>query len=171
MAGAKYVYNNAGEYEEKRASQTSAGGANAGDIIAADDNGYIALSWLPPSIGTDTAVIQASETIGANKFVNVHDVGGAFRVRLADASTPGKQADGFCTAGAASAANATIAFQGLNVGLSSVTPGELWLSSSTPGGFQTSAPTAAGTIQQKIGVGVAANSIFFQKGRPTKVVA
>ncbi len=167
----KYLYNNAGTITERSSIDTSAGAGDAGKIVALDSSGRLPNNMMPTGIGADTASIQASETISAGAFVNVHSVTGSFRVRNADASTTGKQADGFVLAGAASGANATVYFEGTNTQVSSATPGQVWLSDSVPGGFQSSAPTGNGKISQKVGIAVGSSSINFDKGEPIALIA
>lgn len=172
MAGDKYLINSGGQLTENRAIQTTAGGADAGKIIAANSSGVLDTTFLPPGTGPDTQVIQASEALSAGDLVNVHDGGsGVFRVRKADASTTGKQADGFVLAAVSSGANATVYLESTNNQVTGLTPGERWLSDTTPGGTTATAPTGAGKISQKVGIATSATTLNFEKGPVIQMVA
>lgn len=162
----KYLGLNAGVPTEVEATVQSSGATDAGKILALDTNGKIDSTTLPTGIGADTAVLAASENLSAGDLVNVYDDGGAFKVRKADASTAGKQADGFVLNSVTSGNNATVYFEGTIVGLSGVTPGQLFLSATTPGGFTATAPTGAGKVSQIIGIGVSSTTINFDRDTP-----
>lgn len=72
----------------------SAGVADGGKIAALGANGRFDMSVMAEGIGANTTQATASETLGAGKFVNYHNDGGAFSARLADNSN-GRHADGF----------------------------------------------------------------------------
>lgn len=160
----RYIRQVGGVLTEKEATVASAGATDAGEIIALDGAGKLDNSVLPTGIGADTAAVQASEALTAGDLVNIHDVGGAFRVRRADASTSGRQADGFVLAGVASGATATIYFEGTNNQVSGLTPGARYLSATTPGGTTSVAPTGAGQVVQRVGVAVSATALNFERG-------
>jgi hypothetical protein len=166
MAGNKYLTNFGGAPAEVAAIQSSAGAGDAGKIPALDSSGRLDSSMLPTGVGADTASVQASENLSAGDFVNIWDSGGNFRVRRADASTTGKQADGFVLSAVTSGANATVYFEGSNTAVTGATPGEQFLSDSTPGGFTATVPTGSGKIAQKVGIAVSATVINFDKGVP-----
>ncbi len=166
MAADKYLYNNAGVLTEKSATQSSAGAADAGKIPALDDSGRLANSMMPVGIGADTAAITASENLAAGDFVNIYNDTGTAKVRKADASTAGKYAHGFVLDAVTSGNPATVYFEGPNTQVSGVTPGEVFLSATTPGGFTSAAPTGAGKVVQKIGVATAATNINFEWLQP-----
>lgn len=162
MPGNKYIANNAGVLTEVASLQSSSGAGDAAKIVALDSSGRIDNSMMPVGIGADTASIQASENLAAGDFVNVHNSGGA-RVRKADATTSGKEAHGFVLSSVTSGANASVYFEGTNTGVSSATPGPVFLST-TAGGFTGTAPSSAGNVVQNIGVAVSATAINFEKG-------
>lgn len=164
MAGEKFLKHSAGGFVETVATQTG-GAPNADKIPALDASGRLDASMMPTGIGSDTAVIQASETLVAGDFVNVHNVTGSARVRKADAATAGKEAHGFVLAGVASAANATVYFEGTNTGVTGQTPGVAFLST-TAGLAQTAAPSAAGQVVQRLGLAVSATAINFEPSPP-----
>lgn len=148
---------------EVEAIDASTGAGDAGKLIQADATGKLDESFLPPGIGADTGAIQASENLAAGELVNIHDVGGAWRVRKADASAVGTKADGFVLAAVTSGNLATVYFEGTNDELSGLTPGTYYLSE-TAGGVTQTPPTTSGAIVQKVGVSVAATSLNVELG-------
>ncbi|MNZ71546.1 hypothetical protein D3C78_899100 [compost metagenome] len=85
---------------------------------------------------------------------------GTVKVRKADAATL-KAADGFVLEAVGSGANATVYPLGeLNSQLTGLTPGgDYFLSTTAPGGVQTSAPSAAGQLYQRLGVAISATEL------------
>ncbi len=144
--------------------QTSAGAANAGDIVALDDSGRIDNSMMPVGIGADTAVIAASEALAAGDWVNVWNSTGA-KVRKADATTSGKEAHGFVLAAVTSGANATVYFEGTNTQVTAQTPGPVFLQTTAGTGGAT-APSASGNVVQRLGVAVSTTAVNFEGGMP-----
>lgn len=144
--------------------QTSAGVANAGDIVALDDSGRIDNSMMPVGIGADTAVIAASEALAAGDWVNVWNSTGA-KVRKADATTSGKEAHGFVLAAVTSGANATVYFEGTNTQVTAQTPGPVFLQTTAGTGGAT-APSASGNVVQRLGVAGSTTAVNFEGGVP-----
>jgi hypothetical protein len=164
MAGDKYLYNNAGTPTEKAAIQTSAGAGDAGKIPAVDSTGKLDNSFMPTGIGPDTAVITASEALAAGDLVNVWNSTGA-KVRKADATVAGKEAHGFVLAAVLNGAAATVYFEGSNTGVTGLTPGKQFLSTSA-GLATTTAPSGSGNVVQIVGFATAAAVLNFQSGQP-----
>ena len=149
MALEKYVRESAGQLEEKEPVQT--GGTGKEDqLIATDASGLLDPSFLPPGSEIDVATIEASETLAAGDFVNIHDSGGV-KVRKADASDPIKQADGFILAGVTSGADAFVYLEGRNTAKTGLTIGAVQYLSTTPGATTETAPSGSGNIVQVIG--------------------
>lgn len=150
---------------------TSAGAGDAGKIPALDADGRLNGSVMPAGIGADTQSIQASETLADGDFVNIHNVGGAFRVRKADASTAAaaKRADGFVRVGVAGGAMATVFFEGPNSALTGLLPGQYVLSHTTPGGIlpAASGSTTTGHIIQFLGTATLATELNTEIQQPT----
>lgn len=144
--------------------QTSAGAANAGDIVALDDTGRIDGSMMPVGLGADTALIDASEALAAGDFVNVWNSTGA-KVRKADGTTAGKEAHGFVLSAVTSGAPATVYFEGTNTQVVGQVPGPVFLQTTAGKGGAT-IPSAAGNIVQRIGTAISATSINFDSGVP-----
>lgn len=145
--------------------QTSAGAANAGDLVALDNTGRISNDMMPVGIGADTASIQASENLAAGDWVNVWDSTGSFRVRKADATTAGKEAHGFVLSAVTSGNPATVYFEGTNTQVTGQTPGPVYLQTTAGAGAAT-VPSASGNVVQQIGVAVAATAVNFERGTP-----
>lgn len=152
-----------------RASQTSAGVADAGKIVGLDATGRLDQSMMPPGIGADTAVITASEALAAGDLVSTWNSAGAWRVRKADASSGGKYAEGFVTAAVLSGAAATVYFDGPNTAVTGLTPGRQYLST-TPGGVTATPPTGTANVQQPVGISTSAGVLNFQAGEPFQLV-
>lgn len=141
---------------------SSAGAGDAGKVVALDGAGRIDSSMMPVGIGADTATIVASEALSAGDFVNVWDDAGTIKVRKADATAAGKEADGFVLAAVSSAANATVYFEGQNNQRSGLTLGARYFLSTTAGGVTTTAPTGSGNVVQYLGRAVSATAISFE---------
>lgn len=151
------------------ATQTSAGAGSAGRIVQLDGAGRIDGTMMPSGIGAEQASIQASEAISVGDYVNIHSVTGQPRVRRADAATPGREAHAFAVTAATSGTNCTIQFEGANGGVTGQTPGPVFLSDTTAGRGQATAPTAAGRIVQRIGFASSGVSVSFNAGEPIQL--
>ncbi|WP_280503918.1 hypothetical protein [Nocardia farcinica] len=160
----KYITQVAGTLTEVEATDSSAGAGSAGEIVALDSNGRIDSSMMPVGIGADTASIEASENLAAGDFVNIHNSTGA-KVRKADASTAGKHAHGFVLSAVSSGANATVYFEGTNTQVTSMTPGDVFLST-TPGIATSTPPSSTGNVVQRLGVATGTTAINVEAGQP-----
>ncbi len=134
----------------------AATGANKIPILNA--SGQLDPSTMPTGIGADTKTIVASETLAAGDLVNVWNDAGTAKVRKADATAEGKEANGFVLAAVASAANATVYFEGRLTGLTGLTA----VSAATPGAVTATPPAAAGNVVQFVGVAVSATELDFE---------
>jgi hypothetical protein len=162
---AKYLTNSAGTITEVSTPTTSAGAGDSGKIPSLDAAGRLDNSFMPSGIGADTAAITASEALAAGDFVNIWNSTGA-KVRKADASTSGKEAHGFVLASVSSSATATVYFEGTNTQVTGLTPGNVYLSSSTAGLATGTAPSGTGQTVQRLGVATSATSINFEAHLP-----
>ena len=142
---------------------SSAGAGDAEKLIATNALGQIDQSFFPAGIGTATFIRPASEALSAGDFVNMHDNAGASNARKAD-NTSYKPADGFVLAAVGMGANATIFPLGEIVsGLTGLTPGSEYFLG-TAGGLTLTPPTAAGSIFQRVGVALTANTLSTDRG-------
>lgn len=142
---------------------TSAGAGDAGKLAALDGAGRLDASMMPVGVAADTQIIVASETLAAGDFVNIWSSTG-FKVRKADNTIAGKEAHGFVLSGVANAGNATVYFEGTNTAVTGQTPGNVFLG--VTGAAAGAAPTAAGSVVQRIGIATTATSINFQSQPP-----
>ena len=165
MPAKKFIRLVGGVLTEIFGVQTSAGAANAGDVVALDDSGRIDGSMMPVGIGADTALIDASEGLAAGDWVNVWNDGGAAKVRKADATTAGKEVHGFVLSAVTSGNPATVYFEGTNTQVTGQTPGPVYLQT-TAGTGGTTIPSASGNVVQQIGVAVSATAVNFERNAP-----
>jgi len=164
MAAKRYLSQLNGNLTEVPATITSAGSGDDGKIPGLDATGRLDVSLMPVGIGPDTQVITSSEALAAGDWVNVHNASGA-KVRKADASVPGKEAQGFVLSAFASGVPVTVYFEGTNTQVTGQVPGVVYLST-TPGQGTSTAPTGAGQIAQRIGVATSATTVNFQQQPP-----
>lgn len=151
-----------------QAITSSAGAADAGKMVALDDAGRLDNSMMPVGIGADTKAIVASEALSAGDFVNVYNNAGTSNVRKADATTAGKECNGFVLAAVTSGQNATVYFEGTNTQRTGLTIGTRYVLATTAGGIvaKASAPSASGNVQQEVGVAISATEISFEPSEP-----
>lgn len=143
---------------------SSAGAGDSGKVVALDASGRIDSTMMPVGIGADTASITTSEALAAGDLVNVWNSTGA-KVRKADATTAGKEAHGFVLAAFGSGVPATVYFEGTNTGVTGLTPGPQFLST-TAGTATGTAPTGSGNVVQRLGIAISATAINFEGGQP-----
>ncbi len=158
--GKKYIKLASGRLQEQVAYNE--GGAE-GDVVALDAAGRVPAAYMPVGIGADTASIVASENLASGDFVNIWDDGGTISVRKADATTAGKEADGFVLDAVTAPASATVYFEGRNTSKTGLTLGaRYYLSAAAAGGVVTTPPSASGNVVQFLGRAVSATSISFE---------
>lgn len=161
---AKYITNASGTLTEVATLVTSAGSGDSGKIPSLDGAGRLDTSFMPTGIGADTAVIVASEALAAGDLVNIWNSTGA-KVRKADATSVGKEAHGFVTASVLSSGNATVYFEGSNPGVTGLTPGVQYLTT-TAGTASATPPSGSGNVVQRVGFAPSATSLNFDSGTP-----
>jgi hypothetical protein len=165
MAGDKYLYNNGGIPTEKAAVQSSAGAGDAGKLPALDATGKLDSTLMPVGIGSESDLIATTEDLAAGDFVNIYDATGT-KCRKADATTAGKEANGFVLATTTSGQNATVyRTSQINTQLTSMTPGKVQYLSTTAGLRTETVPTGTGKVQQALGVAVSATEMRFDNAR------
>lgn len=145
--------------------------ATEGQILWVDDENlriqYTSGAWSAfPDVTSLLAVtLTASEAIAAGDFVHIWDDAGTPKVQLADGTNPLKFANGYAPAAAAAAAPCqALPLAGLNSAVSPAATGEVWLSVTVPGGYQTAAPATTGQLIQSLGSGVQGVGIYLQPG-------
>ena len=162
----KYIALIAGRMAEVVALVTSAGAGDAGKIPALDSSGKLDSSLMPTGIGASTASIVASEAISAGNPVNVWNDSGTRKIRKADATAAGKEANGFVLASVSSGAAGTVYFDDELTGLSGLTIGARYFLSTTPGTITATPPSSTGNVVQCVGVAISASSIIFAPSEP-----
>lgn len=116
-------------------------------------------------VGIGTRAVVASEALSAGDLVNVWDDAGTPKLRKASALAKGKEANGFVTAAYGAGATATLNFGGVDSAATGLTPGPIWLST-TPGRAQSTPPTGAGQVVQRVGFAYSATEFMFQPQVP-----
>lgn len=157
-----------GVTSEVEGTVTSAGAANAGELVALDASGKLDPTVLPSGIGDSSKSIAASENMTAPCLVNIHNSSGQ-KVRYADASTAAaaKQAMGFIKDTVVAPANVNVYFEGEIPGFVGLTPGVVYfLSDTTPGGVTDTPVTITGRILQRIGVATSDTTIDYEANPP-----
>jgi hypothetical protein len=165
---AKYLVNNAaGDIVQGTALAASSGVSDASKIIQTDATGRIDQTMMPVGVAADTKLIEASEALSSGDFVNVWNDGGTAKVRKADATTSGKEVNGFVLDAVVSGVDGLVYFENTNTSLSGLTAGDAYFLSTTPGSVSNTPPTGSGNVVQKIGVAVASTEITFE---PTQTI-
>ena len=149
------------------AIQQSAGAGDANKIVALDATGKLHNSLFPSGIGAETATVEATENLAAGDFVNIYGATGS-KCRKADATTAGKEANGFVLSAVTSGNNATVYLPGqINNQLSGLTPGETyWLSTTAGAGVATTPPSGSGNSVQSLGKAVSETELVFAPNSP-----
>lgn len=157
---------NSGRLEEAQAAAVSAGASDAGRIPKLDASGKLDQSLMPSGLGSETQAAVATEALSAGDFVNIYDNAGTKAVRKADASTAGKEANGFVIASVAISASATVYTDGANTQMTGLVAGRVYFLGSTPGSVTSTPLTAAGQIHQRLGVAATTTSLVFEHYDP-----
>lgn len=144
---------------------TSAGAGDAGKLPKLDASGKLDNTMMPTGVGADSQSITASEALTAGP-VNVWNDTGTLKVRKADATTAGKEANGFVTGSVSNGASATVYFDGTMTGLTGLTIGADYFLSTTAGGYVTTAPSSSGNIVQRVGKALSTTTMSFQPSNP-----
>lgn len=151
-----------GRLQEVEATVTSAGAGDAGNLVALDGSGRLDATVMPVGYAAETTALVASEALSAGEWVNVWNDAGTPKARKADATTSGKEADGFVLDAVSSGATATVYHEGANTGVTGLTAGARYYLSTTAGGSTTTAPTGSGNVVQFLGRAVSTTKIVFE---------
>lgn len=172
MAGAKYLHVDptTGNSQEVVSNQSSAGAGDAGKMASLDATGRWDPSMMPVGIVAETASMVASEALSAGDFVNSFDGGGGlFKMRKADASVIGKEANGFVLAAVILGGTGLMYSVGPNTQVTALTPGPKFLSATTPGGSQSTPPSGSNQIIQRLGIATSATVLNFTYQPPLEL--
>lgn len=158
MSSNKFITIQSGEQVLLTAISTSAGVGDASKIVMTDGSGKLDTTLMPVGIGADTTVVNAGENLTAGNFVWINGSGLAMK---AD-NTATKPAHGFVKSAVTSGQPATIYRSGTNSDLSGLTAGTEYVLG-TAGGVvaKASAPTAAASIVQRLGVAHSTTELNF----------
>jgi hypothetical protein len=167
---AKYLeHDGQGGFKEVIPLDSSSGASDAEKIIQLGADGRINENMLPTGIGADTAIVEASEDLASGDMVNIWDDAGTIKVRKADATTTGKETNGFVLSAVTSGNNAEIYFGGTNNQLTGMTPGKYQFLDTTAGGITETAPTTTGNVVQVVGKSFSATEITFEAMMPIEL--
>lgn len=163
----KFLILDSGRTKQLEATTASAGAGDAGKVPGLDGSGRIDQSMMPVGVGPDTATLTASETLAAGDLINIWDDSGTTKIRKADATAEGKEADGFVLAGVTSGQSGLVYFDGTVAGLSGLTSGaRYFLSAAAPGGATATPPSSAGNVVQYVGKAKSATELVFEAREP-----
>lgn len=163
MAEKFLEHDSAGGMRENEGQVTSAGAGDAGKIPALDSTGRLDTTLMPVGVEADTGSLLASEDLAAGNWVNVWNDGGTAKVRKADATTTGKECDGFVLSAFTASTGALVYFEGINTQVSGRTPGTTQFLSTTAGGSVETAPSSTGNVVQQLGKSLSATEVQFEK--------
>ena len=163
MPNAKYIRHDNGRLKETEAVSVSQGASSAGAIPALGTDGRFDLSLMPTGIAPDVLVAVASDNLSAGMFVNVWDDNGTISIRRADASTAGKESDGFVLESATAGEQVMMYFEGRNTSLADLVPGKrYYLSTTNPGMPSDTVPVGTGNVVQYLGRAVSPTTIAYE---------
>lgn len=167
MAAKDFLRIVAGRITQVFGIQTSSGAGDGGKIPALDDTGRFDISMMPIGVTAEVKTCLASENLAAGDLVNLWLTGGVLKARKADATTAGKEPDGFTLAAITSGNTATIyGPSNLNTSVSGLTIGTRYYLDTTAGGVTATAPSASGNIVILVGWATAATELMFAPGDP-----
>lgn len=152
------------------ANSTSAGAGDAGKIVKLNGSGKLDATLLPAGVAPEQRTVPASEDLAAGDLINLWNDSGTLRARKADATSAGKDADGFTLSAVTSGQNATIwAEEAVISGLTGLTPGARYFLSTTAGAATDTAPSGSGNVAQVIGKALSATEILFRPDTPITI--
>lgn len=172
MAGEKFLKINTttGNIEENISTQ-SGGAGNENAIPSLDASGKIDASMLPTGFGDDINAVIAFEIMSAGDFVNVYYDGTAVAVRCrkADATTEGKEVNGFILSSVTAGNSVNVYFEGTNTSLTGLDDGKVHYLSTTAGTVTSTVPTGSGNMVQRVGRAINDTSIAFEPAQSIKL--
>lgn len=161
MAASKFLALVSGRLREVIATVTSSGATDDGKIVALDATGRLDTSVLPVGLGAETKSITASEALSAGDLVNVWSSSG-IKVRKADATASGKEANGFVLSSVSNGALATVYLDGTVTGLTGLNAGDRLYLADTAGAVTVTPPTGTGKVVQYVGTAISGTEFSFE---------
>jgi hypothetical protein len=143
---------------------TSAGVADAGKLAKLDATGRWPQNMMPTGVVPETVNAPSSENLTAGAMVNLWLDTGVLKVRKADATAAGKEADGFVLTAVTAPAAVDVFTDGTVSGLTGLTMGSQYFLAITAGAVVAAPPSAAGNIVQSVGKATSATTLSFKKG-------
>jgi hypothetical protein len=162
MAVERFFYDNGGRKTDKEAATTSTGAPDAGKIVALDTTGKLDITMMPTGVTAEAKSVVASEALSGGNLINLWLDGATLKMRKADATTAGKEADGYVKDAVLNGASGTAFFDSINTGISGLTPGTIYFLDTTAGGVTATAPSATGNVVQEIGKASATGELIFR---------
>ena len=157
MAGEKILKLVSGKISESLTTQ-SGGAGSENKIPSLDSTGRLSVSMMPVGLGDEAFDLVAFEALSAGDYVNIFNDGGVAKVRKADASSPGKEANGFVLDYVAFGQVAHVYKEGANTQSTTLTPASLcYLSSTQPGKPTLVIPSTSGHIVQVLGKAISSS--------------
>jgi hypothetical protein len=160
MAAKKYLNSEGGEIVQKQGTDTSAGAANAGDIMALDAAGKMSATMLPAGVGVLVKNYPTYENLAARDIVSIYLDAGTLKLRKADADN-NLAAHAYVIAAVTSPAAADAYFDGIISGFVGLTKGARYYLSATAGGVVDTPPSGAANLVQYLGIAVSDTEIEF----------
>lgn len=161
----KFIKMSSGRMVEENIESINAttGAPDAAKLVRTASDGKLDPSLMPTGLGADVMTITASENLAAGDFVNIWNDTGTAKARKADASSSGKEADGFVLDAVNSGQSASVYFEGRNTALSGLTIGaRYYLSAAAAGTVTTTPPSGTSQVVQFIGRASSATSLAFE---------
>lgn len=161
----KFIKMQAGRLVEEAVESvaSTAGAGDADKLVRLASDGKLDPSLMPTGLGADVLTITASENLSAGDYVNVWDDAGTAKARKADATSAGKEADGFVLDAVSSGQNASVYFEGRNTGMTGLTVGaRYYLSAAAAGAATTTPPSGSGNVVQFLGRASSVTSLAFE---------
>lgn len=151
-----------GDLQEVQALTTTKGAPDAFKIVQTNASGMLDPSLIP---SINIINFTASEAIAAGAMINVYDAGGGVtKIRNASNTGAGTRAHGFVQAAVAAGASGGVTLHdGLISGLSGLVTGAEYVLG-TGGQPTQAAPTATGSIVQRVGVAKSTTELAFAAG-------
>ena len=156
-----------GNIAENEAITASSGSADAGKIVALNDEGKIDETMLPDTISPEVLAVTAGEDLNAGDIVYIYDDSGTIKARKAIATDASKAAIGFVKESAATDGEVKVYFEGVISGLSSLVVGKCYfLSDTNAGQVQDNPPTVSGHYVQRVGSAISTTELQFERSQP-----
>lgn len=145
---------------EVEATDTSAGVADAGEVVALNAAGEIDGTMLPANVGNTFKTVDAAVGLSANELVYIDGSGEA---DLASAAVAGNPACGFAATTEIANDPVQILMEGIIGGFAGLTPGaRQYLSDTVPGGITATPVTGTAKLHQFVGKAVSTTEINFE---------